>query len=81
MMELARASSGPGDPNTGYVTRLDRGASPSPDRRFTVSKSGRGLLRRNDGTPQWHLSRAAMGTNVPLDQFLRRRGGVVVLGR
>lgn len=44
-MELARASSGIGDPNTGYVTRLDRGASPSPDRRFTVSKSGGALLQ------------------------------------
>ncbi len=61
----ARVKPGPGDINTGSAERLDRGASLGPDHRFTVSKSGRDSLRQNDGTAKQHLSRAAMGTNVP----------------
>lgn len=57
---------GPGDIKTGSAERLDRGAWPDPDHRFTVSKSGRDSLRRNGGTARRHLSRAAMGTMVHL---------------
>lgn len=50
---------------TGSTERLNRSASPGPAHRFTVSKIGRDSLRQNDGTAKQHLSRAAMGTNVP----------------
>lgn len=55
---------GPGDIKTGSAERLDRGVSPGPDHRFTVSRSGRDSLRRNGGTTRQHLSPAAMGTIV-----------------
>ena len=83
--ERAQANSRSGDVKTGNPDRLDHDASPGPDHRFTVSKSGRYSLHRNDGTAQWHLSRATMGTNVHLGSVpalaLRRGfGGLVMVG-
>ena len=66
---------GPGNCAAGSARRLDRAVKPGPFHRFTVSRSGRVSLRRDDVIGHCHLSRFEMGTIVhPVRARFQRRG-------
>ncbi len=65
---------GPGNSSAGSARRLDCAVKPGPFHRFTISRSGRVSLRRDNATGHRHLSRFEMGTFVhPVRAGFQRR--------
>ncbi len=69
-MRVEHVKVGPGKCATGSARRLDHAVKPGPFHRFTISRSGRVWLRRNDAIGHCRLSRFEMGTIVHLTGLL-----------